>query len=621
MKISINELSLENFKGISFFSFLPDGKNATIIGDNGEGKTTIMDGFLWLLTDKDSRGNSQFSIKTLGEDGEPKHNLDHSVSAVLNVDGSPLTLKKVYKEVYTKKRGDTHKTLTRHTVDYFIDMVPVQKKEWDERLDQLVDEEILKLITNQRYFNSLPWQDRRNILFDVCGNVTDEAVIENSNGDLDELPTYLEGRKIEEHKKIVKNKRIQVNRRLEEIPARIDELSKSIAEASKINVKDLESQIEALDKEIQAVKDDTGISELRKKRVDLEATLAEKKAERDKKFTASIKEMKDLIDDLERSERDMTSQRYALNAEIESLGIDIKEKLSTMEVLRSSYGEIFAQKPNVKDTCPTCGQALPEDEVSAAIDKFNQDKAEKLADINRQGESLKTKTEELEKKKAALERDQKDLDDKLSIAKAEIKALAETIPEKGADPPSMVKLAEQISEVQKLISEYQIPDVEPLEQKRAELQAYIAEANSIGKTEKRIDELEKEERTLAQELLELEKQLWLMERFTVHKAWTLEKTINSKFELARFKLFEPQINGGIKDVCITTYKGVPYGDALNTGAEINLGLDIVRTLSEHYGVWAPVWVDHAESVTQLIDPGSQLIRLVVIPDRELKAEV
>ncbi|GAH17980.1 unnamed protein product, partial [marine sediment metagenome] len=53
---------------------------------------------------------------------------------------------------------------------------------------------------------------------------------------------------------------------------------------------------------------------------------------------------------------------------------------------------------------------------------------------------------------------------------------------------------------------------------------------------------------------------------------------------------------------------------LNSGAEINVGLDIVKTLSEHYGVKAPIFIDHSESVTDILDPGTQTIKLIVDKD-------
>ena len=86
-------------------------------------------------------------------------------------------------------------------------------------------------------------------------------------------------------------------------------------------------------------------------------------------------------------------------------------------------------------------------------------------------------------------------------------------------------------------------------------------------------------------------------------------------------MFEKQVNGGINETCETLYKGVPYSSGLNNGAQINVGLDIIRTLSDYYDFKAPVFIDNAESVTDILDIEAQMIKLVVSPqDEELRIE-
>src|SRR6185503_20708469 len=86
--------------------------------------------------------------------------------------------------------------------------------------------------------------------------------------------------------------------------------------------------------------------------------------------------------------------------------------------------------------------------------------------------------------------------------------------------------------------------------------------------------------------------------------------INGRFKVVQFKMFETQINGGEVETCTTLINGVPYADA-NTAAKIQAGLDIINTLSDHYGVQAPVWVDNRESVVSLPETNCQLINLIV----------
>jgi hypothetical protein len=101
----------------------------------------------------------------------------------------------------------------------------------------------------------------------------------------------------------------------------------------------------------------------------------------------------------------------------------------------------------------------------------------------------------------------------------------------------------------------------------------------------------------------------------------LEGKINSKFHMARFKLFEVQVNGALAECCETTFNGVPYSN-LNNGARLNIGLDIINTLAEHYGFSPPVWLDNAESVTDILPTKGQQIRLIVsAADKKLRVEL
>ena len=85
-------------------------------------------------------------------------------------------------------------------------------------------------------------------------------------------------------------------------------------------------------------------------------------------------------------------------------------------------------------------------------------------------------------------------------------------------------------------------------------------------------------------------------------------------------MYEQLINGGIVETCEALINGVPYSDA-NNAAKINAGIDIINTLSKEYDTWAPIFVDNAESVNELIKTESQIVRLVVSDDKELRAEI
>jgi hypothetical protein len=143
-----------------------------------------------------------------------------------------------------------------------------------------------------------------------------------------------------------------------------------------------------------------------------------------------------------------------------------------------------------------------------------------------------------------------------------------------------------------------------------------------GDIEKRIEELKAQEKKLAAEYERLEGELYLTEEFIRQKVSLLEEKINSKFEMARFKLFNVLVNGAVEECCETTYQGVPFS-SLNNGARINVGLDIIRTLARHYNFYPPIFIDNREAVTSLIDMGDQQVISLIVSekDKELRVEI
>ncbi|MDI9418751.1 MAG: hypothetical protein QM399_01050, partial [Bacillota bacterium] len=296
----------------------------------------------------------------------------------------------------------------------------------------------------------------------------------------------------------------------------------------------------------------------------------------------------------------------------------------------------FAQS----DTCPTCGQALPAEQLESAREKaladFNRKKAEKLASITAEGKqlaSLKSSyEEELNTHRKAIEKYTKEmanLEQKEAALKAEIDNLiqeaksVETTPEYVSLQKQYEELQDQIRQAQADVSTTVAAIQKEADEISGAIQALEQAAARFKAREnglKRIEELKAEERKLAAEYEELEQQLYLTEEFIRAKVRLLEDRINSKFRMARFKLFDEQVNGALAECCETTFNGVPYGN-LNNGARLNIGLDIINTLAEHYGFAPPVWLDNAESVTDILPTKGQQIRLVVSEkDKQLRVE-
>jgi len=637
-------LKLKNFKGIKNFELKPDGNDLRIYGENGTGKTTLYDAFYWLLFDKDSKGNSQFDIKTLDQNNEVIHNLEHQVSADIEINDKKMELRKVYYEKWTKKRGSATETFTGHTTDYYINDVPVKKSEYDAKINELIDEERFKLLTNSAYFNEqLHWEDRKDILFDAFGDVSDEEVIE-SDDRLNKLSEALEDRSLKEHRKMVKSKMKKINKDLEKIPVRIDEVNNNIPELPdtsqeliRDNIQQHKNVKKKLEKKLSGIENGGEVAEKRKNLAEMDTKLQQIKHDHTEKYDEKIKETKQDIeevkDQLSDLDRKITNKKLKL--------ADKKERIETikgeMNELRESWNKVNSEEINVEDKCPTCGQKLPEDEIEDAVKKAKLDKSQRLENINQNGVQKKKKVEKLKSEIADLKEEIQSMEEQLPGLKkvkddlfdnlSELREKAEAYQD-SFQYKKKVKERENVEEAIKELQENKADskaeikeNIKNVESEINDLQVQLNKFEQKEKAEERIEELSAQEKELAQKYEEFEHQLYLMEEFDRAKVDLVESKINDHFELANFKLFEEQVNGGLKDTCETLYKGVPYSSGLNNGAQINVGLDIINTLSEHYGFKAPVFVDNAESVTELLDIDSQMIKLIVSPgDDELRVE-
>ncbi len=647
MKLLI--LNLKNFKGIKSFTLDALGGNVSIYGDNATGKTTLADAFLWLMFDKDSQNRKDFQIKTVDKHGNEIHGLDHEVEAVLEVNGQEITLRKVYSEKWTKKRGSAEKTFTGHTTDHYINGVPVKKKEFSDKVAEIADEDAFRLLTDPRFFNEyLHWQDRRKILLEVCGDISDEDVIA-SDKSLARLPEILQGRKLEDHRKIILARRTEINKELERIPVRIDEVEQNLPDVTGLNQKslaadlvELEKKLEAKQAEISRIKNGGEVAEKTKQMRELESRLIEIK----NKHRTAVDELAEekraklhvLTDNEAKLRLRIGSNKQAIK-DNESL---IKDIDSLTESLRNQWYRVNALEFCHEDrcTCPTCGQDLPQDQVEAAREKalaeFNRKKAEELEEINANGKREKEKADRLLAENKALSQEIEDAEKSLGKTRAEAEQLRNEIDSmiaSAGQPHETLEYKELQAQAEKLdreISDLQMGDRELLAMAREDEAAIKEQIQSVQDElrmfrdrkagEERIQELTNQEKKLATEYEQLEKELYLTEQFVRSKVSLLEEKINSRFQMARFKLFNVLVNGGVEECCETMVDGVPY-TSLNNAARINVGLDIINTLAEHYGFDAPIFIDNAEAVTDLIRTRGQQIRLIVSEkDKKLRVE-
>ncbi len=627
MNIKINKIILHNFKGIQSLEINADGESLSIYGDNATGKTTVFDAFTWVLFQKDSLGRSDFGIKTQDLNGNPIHNLEHSVECELLVDDNILTLKKVFTEKWTKKRGSADAEFSGHETKYFVNEVPTTKKDYELKIANIVDENLFKIITNPLYFNeNMKWQDRRAILLNLCDNITDEDILAN-NENFAPLNAELKGRTVQEYKKIIQSKQSAINDELKAIPQRISEATiaipkttSTIDESEKANI---EQSIAELNDEINAIKNGLGVTTnenelkiLKEKKVKAENSKCDISNFNQELFDAKI--------NLQNTDREISDCKKR----IASINTEIDTYTQTADTLRKEWHEVNEKQYINNGICPVCGQTLPEEQIAEAKAKFNTDRAEKLESITEKGKKAKAEIEKREK----LRLEEAGKIDTLQKSSNEYKAKIEQL----TDMVEKTKLAfedakrELLAEINSDIAEaterlqnseedvkvriYTITEqIDEKKAKLSEIDKVIAEREIVDRQKTRIAELSANEKKLAGEYAELEKMAFLIDEFTKQKVKLLGEEINSHFKYAKFKLFEIQINGGISECCEVTYKGVPYSD-LNNAARISIGIDVINTLCNLNDKYAPIFVDNSESITDIPQATSQMICLVVSAD-------
>lgn len=631
MQIKLLNLKLQNFKSITDFTLNLDGKSATISAQNAAGKTTLADGFFWLLTGADSAGRAKFGIITQDAQGDEKRGLDAVVSAYLESDrGKIIRIERRLCQKWTKKRGQAQQEFGGHETKFSWDEVPVKKKEFETKLSEIVPLNLIRVLADVHFFNdTLKSEDRRNILLDLIGSVGDGQIID-AYPELKSLPEILDGRSPEDVKKILAAQRKAANDQLKEMPIRIDTLKKTLADAKDLDLEDLEGQVKAVDEKIDSKKDEirsftSGLDTIEKKKKikNLELKIADIEADVKREVKKSIYEIEHNINNYKgrikyEEDRIKYSQQDIIQLERK---IDLNAKARKELILK--YRKVKAMKPAADKTCFACGAALSDDKIAQQQGQLEQKKAEEISKIDQEGANLyndfnlmhgaikqkKTTTEEslemIEKYKRKI-LDRESAIDILNLSADEIIA-KETI-----------ELKKEVNILEKSIENFETDEdvetinfqIDKLNEEKKALQYQHARAYQYAENQKTIEEYEAQLSKAAVEFETAEHALYTLEQYSMRRAEFVEDSVSDKFLTVKWRLFDTQINQGIKEICEATVGGIDYSTNLNTGAKINAGLDCINVLSQHYGIELPIFVDNAESVTSWLDSGRQIIRLV-----------
>lgn len=628
--VRLKQMKLRNFKGIKELDIDFNLLDTNVYGKNATGKTTLVDAFNWLFFNKDSSGASDFDVKTKTPDGEYLHNLEHLVEAVVEVDGTETTFKKVFKEKYTKQRGSTTASFTGHTTDYFVDDVPRKKKEYDETVNELFDSNIFSMITDPFYFNTrMKWQDRRKTLIDICGDVSDEVVIA-SNSDLAPLNGVLASKSVDDYRLQLKSKMKPINDELKAIPIKINEANLAIP-----------NDIETIDEDkLTYINNRINEAESKKQRILSGGIIAEKETE-----LIKLRNQRLLIKNEVPDVKPLKDEEYSLSIQIDSLEhkkeraeneIQVKKSMqdankSRRDPLRKERNELEAKYyDSSKNICPECGQMRTQEQIKKFEEEFNIYKSNRLEELNAKGLSLLKEYKERSVEIDDLENKVQEYQNMIDESKVKLSELTKKIANINEDfakeqEPKINAIDEKIVNAERemeFLKSNTGEEVAKINEEIGMLKEQCSHYEEIKAKERlaktqinRIAELEAREKELSKQYNDMDKMLYLTDLFIKKKVAMLTEKINSNFKLCNFRLFEEQINGGLNEVCEVTVNGVNYTD-LNNAMKINAGLDVINTICDYSNTYAPIFIDNAESVNETIKTNSQQVRLYVTENDE-----
>lgn len=642
-KIQIEKMALRNFKGVPSADYA-FGQITDITGGNGSGKSTIYEAYLWCLFDKNASGNKP-KVQPLDEDNQVIHNLTTSVELALLVDGNPM---KVERRMTEKKDGGTESK-------YLVNDVPMTQTQSNAKLSELLDIDKWFMISNINIIPNMDQKACRAALQSIAPTFDEKALAAKYNH---VLVAINGGLTVDELAMRVKTEKTKAKLELDSIPARLDEIDKLRVQD---DFTEVGKRIDAINAEVRTLTAE--IEQAQKVTVD--PAEAEKAEERRNRMNALneqisaiekriIKEHDDrlfaITGELDTISRDTLKANADINAWEKQLQIvnDRLEQLNKeIEAARARWIEVNAQTYTgtaLDEVCPTCGQPLPPERIEEAAKKaesnWNAEKTRQLESINMRGKALKAEVIDLNARvediQGNIEKTNHNLEeyksrmDELNEKKDNIPGVADMLAENAEHDDlqkqykALVDELQAETEITKKTEASIAEKVQPLKEKmealmneRMELDKRIAAKTTNDRIDKQQDELLYNQKTLQQTIAEYEEIEDQVAAFKKEKITTVENGVSSLFSMVHWKMYEQNVtNSGEKEICQAIIDGVPY-EQQNTATQVNAGIDIVEAFGKAYGVEAPLFIDNAESVSELLPIHRQMIKLTVVPGAEL----
>lgn len=634
MNIRLKDVLIKNFKGVKESHYNFDADVVTVSGRNASGKTTIFDAFTWLLFGRDSLGNAKFEARPLDKDGKPIDNIEISVTCTLDINGKETVISKTQKQNWVLKRGSQERKFEGNVNIYEVDGYPRKEKEFKEFIASIIDEESFKMLTSTTHFVNLPWKEQRKVIMKLSNNVSDYDFAK-SKGFVELAEEINKAPAIEDIRNKYQKSITGLKKKQIEIPVRIDEIQSRLVDVDVNELKDKQNEV------IKYIDDHKKSIELINKEFnDLSALLINLKFEESEIIKSANKENVDKKTKILKEISEKSKMISSCEIAYADVSRNIANCLKTIEQLKKDKEAVGIYWKNCKSLkfdentaiCPHCEQKLPKNRIKLLSEKFEKDKMDKISKAESKGFAIRDEISELENKITEFEKASREISAKKKSLLKEIEELENLSKEiKDADLSAneeYINLRQKSKEIETQIQEFDLNGkievhenaVKELENSMYEFKDKMRDALMNEEIKSRVDELNNELKYVSQKILCSEKMIYQLEEFTKMKLEEISDGINSKFDNVSWKLFDRQINGGIKECCECTVNGVPYS-SMNNGARVVAGLEIIRVLQKLFGgLYFPVFVDNAESVNSFNIPkmDCQLIKLKVTDDEELK---
>mgnify|MGYP002623777043 CR=1 FL=1 len=647
-QVILKKLEITNFKGIRNLEITFDDKITNVCGANGTGKSTLFDAFTWCLFGKNSKDVKKFNVKTLDKNGNSIPKIPHEVTATLMVNNETIRVTRRFNEKWVKKAGEESEQFDGNEEERLWNDVPLKVKEFDEKIAEICDEQMFKLLTNSSFFIAQREDVQRTLLLNLVGDMSNDT--EQLSKNYPEILDAITSKTLNDLKLQINEKKKRIKKNIIDIPARIDELQRSIS--TDIDFDDVEAKYNIAKIKFEEVKKslyDKGelvrkissdftqkLNENKQLKIELENKIAKVKMRLLSDYNNQISD----YDILQSMCKDISMKSIYVESNIKDLQSRTQMLNDKKALLYQNWKELKALQfvmPETDYKCPVCGAAYEIEKIeeieAKALADFNSKKAQKLQENETEGKSINQQIASINEQIAQR---QKELDEyNNTLKKNQSNPLFTSQPQKPENIEEMINADIEIVNLKSKIANSDVilkttslndysAEIEDLKKSESELGNYVEQLNKtllkrdyIKQSESRISDLQKELEENNKELALLEKKEFQIESYERDVTAVLEQKVNSMFGYVQFKLFEKQVNGAIAECCKATVNGVPIATDVNNADVIKGGLEIIKTIANHMQLYMPVFIDNAESINSISEYPYQVIKLTVTSDPNL----